>query len=51
MSDTGEIPITLVRVRNPWGSKVEWKGAWGDRYVTIYENGKWNRKGPGEIGM
>lgn len=24
--------VTLVRVRNPWGNQIEWKGAWSDRY-------------------
>ncbi|XP_013405349.1 calpain-9 isoform X1 [Lingula anatina] len=31
VSDRGEIPITLVRIRNPWGTRVEWNGPWGDR--------------------
>lgn len=31
ISDRGEIPITLVRVRNPWGSRIEWNGPWSDR--------------------
>ncbi|VDI72465.1 Hypothetical predicted protein [Mytilus galloprovincialis] len=31
MSDSGEIPITLIRVRNPWGYKIEWRGRWGEK--------------------
>lgn len=31
MSDSGEIPITLIRIRNPWGYKIEWRGRWGER--------------------
>ncbi|CAH1790763.1 unnamed protein product [Owenia fusiformis] len=31
ISDQGEIPITLVRVRNPWGTRIEWNGPWSDR--------------------
>ncbi|XP_065056554.1 calpain-9-like isoform X1 [Rhopilema esculentum] len=23
-------PVTLVRIRNPWGNEREWKGAWSD---------------------
>ena len=22
--------INLIRIRNPWGSETEWKGAWSD---------------------
>ncbi|XP_064621710.1 calpain-9-like isoform X2 [Lineus longissimus] len=31
ISDRGEVPITLVRIRNPWGSRIEWNGPWSDR--------------------
>ncbi|KAL4237592.1 hypothetical protein ACF0H5_002306 [Mactra antiquata] len=31
MSDRGQVPVTLIRVRNPWGTRVEWRGPWGDR--------------------
>ena len=24
----GQVP--LLRIRNPWGNEVEWKGAWAD---------------------
>jgi hypothetical protein len=33
MSDSGEIPITLIRIRNPWGYKIEWRGRRGERKV------------------
>uniref|UniRef100_A0A183I9P8 Calpain catalytic domain-containing protein n=1 Tax=Soboliphyme baturini TaxID=241478 RepID=A0A183I9P8_9BILA len=23
--------VELIRLRNPWGQKTEWNGAWGDR--------------------
>lgn len=24
--------LKLIRIRNPWGDKVEWNGAWSDKY-------------------
>ena len=24
--------IKLIRIRNPWGNKVEWNGPWSDKY-------------------
>ena len=29
-ADTDSGPVPLVRIRNPWGNEVEWKGAWSD---------------------
>ena len=31
ITQTGEIPFVLVRLRNPWNSRVEWNGAWSER--------------------
>ncbi|XP_074662514.1 calpain-9-like isoform X2 [Tubulanus polymorphus] len=31
ISERGEIPITLIRIRNPWGTRIEWNGPWSDR--------------------
>lgn len=30
----------LVQLRNPWGSGVEWKGAWGDGSDSWNERAK-----------
>ncbi|XP_014666381.1 PREDICTED: calpain-B-like isoform X1 [Priapulus caudatus] len=31
ISDVGDENITLIRIRNPWGTHIEWKGPWSDR--------------------
>lgn len=31
----------LIRVRNPWGSDTEWKGAFGDRCASIDTCARW----------
>ena len=25
----------LLRIRNPWGNEIEWKGSWSDQLVTL----------------
>ncbi|XP_041348912.1 calpain-A-like [Gigantopelta aegis] len=35
VQDMGE--VKLVRIRNPWGDAIEWKGAWAD------DDDNWNR--------
>ena len=34
--------VQLVRLRNPWGSTMEWIGAWGDK------SEEWNSVSPAE---
>ena len=29
--ETGKRETRIIRVRNPWGNDVEWKGSWSDR--------------------
>lgn len=33
ISDMGDENVSLIRIRNPWGTHIEWKGPWSDRYV------------------
>lgn len=40
--EQGKREVRLIRVRNPWGNEVEWRGAWSD---NSYE---WNAL-PAEI--
>ncbi|KAI3381270.1 hypothetical protein SNEBB_003662 [Seison nebaliae] len=32
--DPSDLPLQLVRLRNPWGNSVEWNGDWSDRSRT-----------------
>ena len=29
--DAGTSEIKLIRLRNPWGNEIEWRGAWSDK--------------------
>ena len=29
--EMGSREVRIIRVRNPWGNEVEWKGAWSDK--------------------
>lgn len=31
ISEKNEVPLSFVRVRNPWGKKSEWKGPWNEK--------------------
>ncbi|KAK2162664.1 hypothetical protein LSH36_94g04017 [Paralvinella palmiformis] len=49
ISDISEVPITLVRLSNPWGEKIVWTGPWGERSQEWTNISAYERKSMGLI--
>ena len=45
MGGTGRGKVSLIRVRNPWGDKNEWRGDWSDGHA------KWDQVCNGALGV
>ena len=42
---TGRGKVSLIRVRNPWGDRNEWRGDWSDGHA------KWDQVCSGALGV